>query len=363
MRACIIAAKNIKHLTLISLYTNLFDKYSISYDIVYPDYYGVSESWNGANKIYKYSYVLNKKNKLNWFFSKILKLGFIRFMKKTLKKNNYDFIVIWGNETAAIMPNTLKKYKYTVNIRDLWEDKRKFYNNNINMAIQNATFNTVSSDKFIPYLPKADYLYIHSANMNILKSLKFSPKKIKFPIVITNIGTFRNREYSFKFLDAFANDKRFEIRFIGHGSEEIQSYAEKNKIKNVITIGSFPIEQTTKYLEGTDIMNCAYGDESFVETTKMPIRFYYAIYMGIPMIVSKGTYIESMSLKVNGGFSLPKNFYIKNDIGDFIYNKYNNLDIEQLRYSYKNFQREIEISHFNFEKKLCSTLNIKYIKN
>ena len=42
-KICIIGTSNIKHISLISLYTKYFDQHGMAYDIIYLDRYGIEE--------------------------------------------------------------------------------------------------------------------------------------------------------------------------------------------------------------------------------------------------------------------------------------------------------------------------------
>lgn len=43
MRVCIVGIQNIKHMTTVSVYTELLKKHNIDYDIIYMDKYGIQE--------------------------------------------------------------------------------------------------------------------------------------------------------------------------------------------------------------------------------------------------------------------------------------------------------------------------------
>ena len=43
-KICIIGTSNIKHISLISLYTKYFDQHGMAYDIIYLDRYGIEDN-------------------------------------------------------------------------------------------------------------------------------------------------------------------------------------------------------------------------------------------------------------------------------------------------------------------------------
>ena len=91
----IVANSNLKHVSLISLYTNILDKHKITYDIIYIERYGIKEKSN-ARKLYPFylQFSGGKINKIKGF------LKFRRFAKKIIKENKYDFIIIIATTTA-----------------------------------------------------------------------------------------------------------------------------------------------------------------------------------------------------------------------------------------------------------------------
>lgn len=78
-RICIVGTANLKHISLISVYTRYFDSEGIPYDIIYWDRYGIEEVTT-AHSVYKY-YERGKESSLRRF------LSFVKF-RQYAKKNN-----------------------------------------------------------------------------------------------------------------------------------------------------------------------------------------------------------------------------------------------------------------------------------
>ena len=96
-KVCIIGTSNLKHISLISLYTRFFDKEGISYDIIYLDRYCIDEKTN-ANHVYRYSELTPSgrvgKMKMFWRFR--------RYAKNILKKNDYAYLITWQTTGAYL---------------------------------------------------------------------------------------------------------------------------------------------------------------------------------------------------------------------------------------------------------------------
>lgn len=367
MKVCIVSSRNLRIYPLTKIYINIFEKYNIKYDVIYMDRIGVEEKCT-ANNCYKYTWIKKVSNKnrvifkvLSYINYKCMLSGFRRFTCGLLKKNKYDFIVLWGEETAFSISDYCAKHfpgRYSVNIRDIWDLSNNTMNKNIERAVQHSAFNTVSSDGFIPYLPKADYMFIHSANDDVISSLSPKLTDKDEPIVILSVGSFRNDKYSFEIMDCFANDERFLMKFVGPGTERMKAYCESKNYNNVVCSGGFALEDTSRILDEASIINCAYGANNIAETSKMPIRFYYSIYKEIPILMTEGTRIQYYGDLVGVGITLPADFSNKSVIADEVYRKYSEFNHLKMCESIATFKNAIDASHLLLEKAFCDSNGI-----
>lgn len=365
MKVCFISAYNLKIYPLTSIYTSFFEKYDITYDVIYADRIGVKEC-SSAEKMYRFNYKYKAKTckVYNFIMYKTTMARFRKFAKKIIRKNKYDFIILWGEEVAYFFADYVGyayRGRYSVNIRDLWDMTNERYNAKIKQAVSYSSFNTVSSDGFIAYLPKAKYLFVHSANEEVVSSLspEISDTKIE-PIVIESIGTFRNDEYNYSVLDKFANDSRFLLKFVGPGSERIDAYCVEKGYKNVQCMGEFKLEETASLLEGASILNCAYGSDNDAERAKLPIRFYYAVYKTVPVLTSSGTQIERYAKQLGMDICIPEDVEDIVDLADGVYRQYMGIDTQQMRCLIEQFKCEIVRSHKELEKVFCNANKIQY---
>ena len=141
-RVCILSAVNIKHMALISLYTERLLRDGIDFDIVYMDKYGEDESFPAKNK-YVFKNIIDHK-KPKWL--KALRyMRFRKFAVKVLEKNNYDFIIVWNDVAIIMFSDYLArrwKGKYALNIRDYCRQDRKPMSWLFKWVINNSAFNT-----------------------------------------------------------------------------------------------------------------------------------------------------------------------------------------------------------------------------
>lgn len=362
MRACIIGIGNLRQMTLMSLYTFLFKKYGISFDVIYFDRYCIDEHCD-ADNVYRFrcDNCEERDGLLNRLNRKYNNIMYRRYIINILNIIDYDFLVLWGHETAYLLSDFVcRKFagKYSVNIRDMWNTNIYRITKRVSRAVKKASFNTVSSDAFIPLLPDAKYLFVHSVNRNIVKELSIKETKYIEPIVITFVGAFRNEEYCFRVADIFANDHRFQLRFIGNGSEKMDEYINNRKYRNIICHGAFSPSETSILIKGTHIFNCAYGAEDTAEMTKLPIRFYYAIYMGTPILATSGTWIQKTAEDIGFSIELPAQIPERNNLAESVYKSYKNIDFKKLKERIAVYQAVIDRNYNEFEKIICNSFHI-----
>jgi len=345
-------------MSLISLYTSYFDKYGIEYDIIYIDKYN-EEEYTTAKRVYRYPIKINREWKKIW---KILVYSkFKSFSQKIINENEYDYIIVWRTETAIMFADYLsKRYKgrYCLNIRDYCMEKNPFVYLRVRKAVLNADFTTISSDGYRCFLPENDYLTIHSFNEVLLSKCesKTTIKKYGEPINVCFIGYVRFFNIDKKLIDALGNDSRYLIQFFGEGSQYLEEYAKEKKIWNVEFVKGFKIEETCELLKRADVINNLYGYNNIALDTAISTKYYYALYMNVPILVFKGTFMEEISCKSGVGYAFDCNF---DSLADDFYDWYHSLNFVKLKEQCDYEIDCIKESNKTFEKLLEITFNNK----
>lgn len=286
-RICIIGTSNIKHISLISLYTRFFDDNGIDYDIIYVDRYDIEERISAEN-IYRY--------RMDGKSSGAGKLiGFLKFKKyaeRIIKENDYDLLITWQSSCAYLFSSLLNgKYKnrHIVNIRDYIAENNYFIKSMLKKLVSTSAFTTISSKGFLEFLPNGEYVTVNSINPDInpvnLKrnNIREAPYKIGF------VGNCRYFREAYKLIDALANDERFELHYCGTNSEKAKEYADEKGIKNVYAEESFDPAMTTEIMLRFDMINSAFGSDAMDNRTLMPIRLYTAAMLGLPVLANADT--------------------------------------------------------------------------
>ena len=291
-KICIIGTSNIKHISLISLYTRFFEENGIDYDIIYIDRYGIEEQTKAAN-VYKF--------RLDNMESRLGKLqGFRKFrsfVKRTVKNNSYELLITWQSTTAYILADfLLGKYKnrYIVNIRDYIAESNPLFKRLLGRLVNKSAFTTISSEGFLEFLSKGDYLKVNSINEELLSGIDVQHHEPQVPYKIGFAGNCRYFREAYRLIDALANDKRFELWYCGTNSEVLKEYAANNNIKNVFTEGAFDPGKTVELMSRFDMINSAFGSDAFDNRTLLPIRLYTAAAMSLPVLASAGSKLGSV---------------------------------------------------------------------
>jgi hypothetical protein len=340
-KICILSSVNIRHMTLISLYTERLKQAGIEFDIIYMDKYGEDEEFPAKNK-----YVF--KNIIKPNEAKIIKVlkyfSFRNFAIPILEKNNYDFIIVWSDNASFIFADYLAKkweWKYCLNVRDYFHQNNPFVYKRFEKVIHHSAFTTISSDAYKTFLPSYNYVHVHSLNKSIL--FKSEPR-INFrteqkPIRITFIGYVRFYDMNKKLLTLFKNDPRFELHYYGTHANILKQYASENNINNAYFYDTFPVAETNKFIKNADIINNLYGSGNMSLDYALSIKLYYGIYNKIPILVSPNTHMEKIIIENKIGFVANN---IDHTLKDDIYNWYRDLNFEDFSRNCDNLLEEIE---------------------
>lgn len=348
-RVAILSCVNIKHMSLISLYTDILKKEGVPFDVIYMDKYGEDEEI-ACN--HKYRYINKIERDLPRFLKKVKYYMFKPWACRILKRNNYDFIIVWNDLAIFLFANFLSRHfrgKYCLNVRDnMYYDKPK-YAKMYQRCFSNSSFNTVSSKGYLSFLPKGVAYYpINSLNLSVLKGMKVHERmrNAHERIRIGFVGYVRYFERNQRLLDCFANDPRYEIHFYGKCANVLKEYAESKGIGNGVFHDSFPVSETAKYLENIDIMNNLYGNNTLNVRNAISIKLFHSLYARIPILVNVNTYIGQLANELGIGYYVTE---FTPAFKDDLYRWYHSLDFERLRTSCIEYLEKAMVENREFE--------------
>ncbi|MGI8315819.1 capsular biosynthesis protein [Halobacillus mangrovi] len=343
-------------MTMLSVYTDFLDKNNIEYDVIHIDKYGENES-NNATNVYSYPIKVNR----NWSKARKVKeyYGFKKFAKKIINKKQYDFIIVWNSFTAFMFADYLSlkfKGKYSINIRDYNKENLLPIYLIMKAVIKFSAFTTISSEGFKNFLPPYKYVNVYSYNQSMLEQTnpRTQLRKVNQPLRISFIGYVRFFDNDKKVIDELGNDNRFIVQYFGEGAERLKEYAQDKGYSNVICKGRFDTKETSKLLEKTDIINNLYGTGTPGLRTALSIKLYYAIYLRIPILVYKGTYMDEISKNYNINITIEDQYF--QSMGDEIYNTYHNIQFNKLDQGCKDYIEVIKENQSHFRRIMKSYL-------
>ena len=343
-------------MTMARIYTDYMERNNIDYDFIYVDKFK-DPIMGKPRKVFAFSAEGYENSNFVIKLTHYWKMR--RFAVDIFKKEKYDFLIVWSSLTVFIFADIIKKYfsgRCCNNIRDFFYNDNALMNKRLGVAMNNAAFNTVSSDILIDYLPGKDFIAIHSLNEGLIKDLepKTAFRTPEQPIRIMYIGWIGRLEYAYKLIDELGNDKRYELYFVGMGSEKIDEYIVDKNITNIITHGKFPQNETGMHLKNADIIYNLYGHGNKHFDTALSIKLYYAIFMHIPLLGFEGTYTLDVAKKCGIGFGMASDDF--SGLGDSLYEFYNNLDHAEISKKCDEYITEIRNSNLRLMEKLDEIL-------
>ena len=233
--------------------------------------------------------------------------------------------------------------------------------NIIKKIVKYANFVTISSEGFKEFLPDSNYITVHSYNDQVLSKCKVrrNIQLKKEPIHICFIGYVRFYEVDKKIIDILGNDSRYIIQYFGSGSDKLKEYAQMKNIKNVEFSEGFKVEETHKFLDKADVINNLYGVNDIALDTAISIKYYYALYLNIPILVFKGTYMDRISKEAGIGFSVDK---LSEEFADEFYNWYCSIDHTKISNTCKKQIREFNLKNEEFYEVLKNNFKADEVK-
>lgn len=289
MKIGLILPGNIWFCPYVNIYTQILDKRDIRYDII---------SWNRDGSEQQ-GIQFNRKSK----DSRVRLIKFLpyfeyaTFIKKVVKQNKYDKLIVFGPQVAIFISKFLSKYyrnRFIFDYRDLSIEQNVYFKLPFKKVLRNSFANVISSPGFKKCLP-ADFEYYLSHNLDIDKVGEVLDKEDKITfcnekINVLTIGSIRDYSSNIEVIDSLANKNAFKLQFVGKGidSDMIENYAKKQRVQNIEFTGFYPKEKEAEYIKQASFMNIFYP-RVITHDTALSNRFYNALIYRRPMLVTSGT--------------------------------------------------------------------------
>lgn len=281
MKICLVLFADVLYSPYANFYIDFLTKHNIDFDVIFL---------NRDSKIrtkYPSNYFCFKKNNNNKI---ITCLRYISFVKKTIKKNGYNRLIIFTSTLSVLLNNflTIKfKRKYIVDIRDYTFENLFIFKFFEKRVLKNSYANVISSKYFSKFLPKFNYKISH----NIDFGLKTIQSTNCDHITIGYVGSISYADEVLPLIDLVRKDNRFSFYFYGNDSTGglIENYINKINCDRIKFFGRFNYSEKTNIYKNIDIIFNCYGNKTNLVKYALSNKLYDGIILCKPLLTSPDT--------------------------------------------------------------------------
>lgn len=290
MNVALILPGSIWYAPYVRIYTRILDKIDTDYSII---------SWNreGDDKPEGFQYNVPCSNGHDSAGLSSY-LGYIRFIKRTIRKEGFDRIIVFGPQMTCLLSKFLLchyKGRYMIDYRDLSIEQKFGFKQLFSLMLKYSCANVISSPGFKKCLPKGNYYLSHNFDENAVREVLDCKAEeggfnIEGGVDVLTIGAIRDYSSNIEVVKALANQEGFSARFIGKGEESamLEDYCIQNNVKNVLFKGFYQKPEEAGYVRSCTFMNIFYP-RIVTHDTALSNRFYNSLIYHRPMIVTKNT--------------------------------------------------------------------------
>lgn len=259
-------------------------------------------------------------------------IGYIRFIKKTLKEQRFNRLIIFGPQMTCLLSMYLLRHfkgKYMIDYRDLSIEQKIGFRQLFSLMLKNSCVNVISSPGFKRCLPDGKYYLSHNFDVNAVKAaLNDSNEEKEFNlkngIDVLTIGAIRDFSSNIEVTKALVNQNGFRLRFVGRGQgtvERLKEYCDEVKADNVSFIGSYNKPEEAGYVKSSTFMNIFYP-RIITHDTALSNRFYNSLIYRKPMIVTKNTCQGDYAEKYQVGLAIKDCSNLTTELRNFLNQDY-----------------------------------------
>lgn len=352
MKIALVAPNNLWVSPYVNIYTRLLDSQGADYDVI---------SWNREGRkenCIQYDYQPKGRNPfaLLWSYKK-----YAAFVKKTIKQNNYDRLIVFTPQTAIFLKSFLAKYykgRYIFDYRDLSLEQKFYFKSPFLKVLQNSYANVISSPGFKKYLPnRFDYVLSHNFNIDIVKQAigNDSQPSEKGKMKVLTIGAIRT-DMNPEVINALGDVEGVQLSFVGKGpaSQSLEDYVRSKGYKNITFRGFYNKEEESEIIKDCSFINIFYPQIPS-HITAVSNRFYNSLIYKRPMLVTKNSTQGDYAEKYNVGLAIENCNNLASKLNDFI----SHLDFKTYCCNCNKLLEELLKDYENWKKVVLSFANDK----
>lgn len=342
------------YMPYIEKYEEILNKKNVEYEIVFFDRDSTKKSISQVGNEYYYSHKTTS-SKLQKFLPV---MRYALFVRKLLKENNYDKVILFTTMPAILCKSILEKRyigNYIYDYRDTTYEHHEFFKKWVQQIIKNSYFTAVSSKGYVNVLGESDK-YIFNHNISNLANAVDQANGFGEEITIGFLGYVRYPDVNQKLIDAFKDSEKYKLLYVGTQFSDcnLLDYANNIGACNVEVHGKFDNREKCRLYSKIDIINSMYSTNSNEVQFAIPNRLYDAAIFGIPLMTTKGTYLAELTEQYGLGFAINP---FEDDIYQEIENYVNSFDVKMFECKCKEFLKEVQLEEDVLKRKIESFLD------
>lgn len=342
MKVLLLGFGKIAYMPYMNFYLDVLkNKRGLEFELIYWDRDGKPDAVvpEQIKKAYRFKAYLEEQlpfNKKLKYFAK-----YRRFALKILKKNKYDRIIVLHTTPGLTVMDYLVmhcKGLYILDFRDISYEYIGVYRRLVGMLSKCSAFTYVSSDAYRKFLPKnTTILTINNYQEDLLKhrEIKKGEPRLKDTLRVCYWGLIRQFDVNKKIINAFGNDRRFELHYYGRMQQDgrnMEAYAKSHHFSNIYFHGQYMPSDRYLFALQTDIIHNVY-DADYTTGNAMGNKYYDGIFFEIPQICTKGSYMGERISAEDVGLNISLD---DSTIADAVWEYYNNIDWSHFSNACKN---------------------------
>ena len=349
MKLALLISGNVLKAPYIQSYLNILDQSNVEYKVI---------TWNRLVIEEQNTIPFNlKSGEGREYFNRLIGyLRYVHFVKKQLKNENYDKVIVFTIALGIfLLPFLNKRFsnKYIFDIRD-----RSIVGNvlkkKVAKLIEDSFFTVISSMGYLSWLPKSEKFVL---SHNCAYPLDFHKSTINFPqnkYLIVTIGTLRDYETNSQIIKVLGNHPNYNLKFVGSGPSlsAFRQIVSENGFTNIEFTGGYKKHEELAHLYGTHFINLLIN-LTINSKTCMGNRMYLSAITGIPLLVNSKTYQAEVVSQYNLGCIIDFDKPLINQIENYI----KSFNIELFDKGRMEFLKIVGIETATFEFKLKLFLN------
>lgn len=217
-----------------------------------------------------------------------------REMKKILRHNAYDKLIVLTTVPAVLLHRYLKKKydnNYILDIRDYTFEQVTAYRKIVEKRIAGSRYTSISSPGFFHFLSESPKIRIsHNLPDQYRQYQQQYRRRPHEKIRIHYLGIITYLDVNQKLIHCLKNDDRIELIYQGQMAEKgrLEKFVNENGIRNVQLKGKYPDDQKPWLYGDCDWINAVYST-SIQSRYLIPNKLYDALLYRIPLLVTEGT--------------------------------------------------------------------------